>query len=130
MSPLRYAFAFAMLAFVAAPTSAQDQVAGVWRGESICASDRAACVDERVVYYISVIAEKPGVVSIRADKIVNGQDVTMGTGEWKHDAEHHALVWDTPRQIWLLKIEGNTIKGTLTLADKTIIRRMTLVRDR
>jgi hypothetical protein len=86
-------------------------------------------VDERVVYNVSAIPEKAGVVSIRADKIVNGQAVTMGTGEWILDAEHHTLTWETPRQMWLLKIEGHTIEGTLTLADKTVVRRMSLKRD-
>jgi hypothetical protein len=126
---MRFAFVLTVLATVAAPGLAHAQVAGVWRGESICASHGGACVDERVVYDVSAIPEKAGVVSIRADKIVNGQAVTMGTGEWTLDAEHHTLTWETPRQTWLLKIEGHTIEGTLTLADKTVVRRMSLKRD-
>jgi hypothetical protein len=115
-----------VLALVAFPQSDPDQVAGVWRGESRCALERTACVNETVVYYITAIPDKADVVSIRADKIVDGQALTMGTGEWKHDAARHLLTWDTPRQTWLLKIEGNAIVGTLTLADKTIVRRVTL----
>ena len=123
-------FGLAVLAVAVASPSIEGQVAGVWRGESICAPDRAGCVDEKVVYYISAIEGRAGVVSIRADKIVNGRAVTMGTGEWQHDAEHHALIWETPRQTWLLKIDGDTIDGTLALADKTVVRRMTLKKDR
>ena len=63
---------------------------------------------------------------IRADKIGNGQPNTMGTGEWKHDAERHVLVWEMPPQTWLLNVKGTAIEGTLTLADKTVVRRMTL----
>jgi hypothetical protein len=126
---VRFAVVLTVLAVVAAPGLALAQVAGVWRGESICASHGGVCVDERVVYYISAIAEKAGVVSIRADKIVNGQAVTMGTSEWILDAEHDTLTWETPRQTWLLKLEGHTIEGILTLADKTVVRRMTLKRD-
>jgi hypothetical protein len=128
---MRFSVVFTVLVLAAAPQATQSgQVAGVWRGESLCASGRGRCVDEKVVYYISAIADKPGVVSIGADKIVNGQAVTMGTGEWKHDAEHHALIWETPRQTWLLKIEGDAIEGTLTLADKTVVRHITLKKDR
>jgi hypothetical protein len=127
---MRLAVVFTILAAVAVLPSREDEVVGVWRGRSICAADRAACVDETVVYYISAITGKSGVVSIRADKVVDGRAVTMGTGEWTHDAEHHALVWATSRQTWMLKIEGDTIDGTLTLADKTVVRRMTLKRDR
>jgi len=117
------------LAIASAPQSSQS-LAGVWRGESTCGLNRPACVDEHVVYYISAIAKKAGVVSIRADKIVNGQAVTMGVSEWKLDAEHHTLTWQTPRQTWLLRISSDTMDGTLTLADKTVVRRVTLKKDR
>ena len=127
---MQFGFGLTVLAIVAAPQLTQGQVAGVWRGESICGPDRAGCVDEKVVYYIGAIAVKAGVASIRADKIVNGQAVTMGTGEWTYDAQHHTLIWETPHQTWLLKIDGDTIEGTLTLADGTVVRRMTLKRDR
>jgi hypothetical protein len=56
--------------------------------------------------------------------------VTVGTGEWQYDAQHHTLIWETPHQTWLLKIDGDTIEGTLTLADRTVVRRMTLKKDR
>jgi hypothetical protein len=126
---MRFTVLFTLLT-VAAAQSTGGQVAGVWRGESICAADRGACVDEKVVYDISPIPEKTGVVLIRADKVVNGHAVTMGTGEWKHDAAHHTLSWETERQTWLLRIDGDTIDGTLTLADRTVVRRMTLKKDR
>jgi hypothetical protein len=86
-------------------------------------------VDENVIYYISETASSAR-VSIRADKIVDGQAITMGTGEWQHDADHHTLTWETPRQTWLLRVAGESIEGTLTLADKTVVRRMTLKRER
>ena len=118
------------LALIARPQSFQDKVAGVWRGESICAQRGTACVDERVVYDIRVNTEHEGFVTIRADKIVDGHAVTMGTVEWRCDPDNNALVWDTPRQTWLMKVEGDTIDGTLTLADRTLIRRMTLKRSK
>ena len=118
------------LVLTAGPQSFQDQVAGVWRGESICVQRGTACADERVVYDIRVRAEHTGFVTIRADKIVDGHAVTMGTSEWRCDPDTHTLVWETPRQIWLIKVDGDTINGTLTLADHTLIRRVTLKRSK
>jgi hypothetical protein len=117
------------LAFSVALQPANNQVVGVWRGDSVCVSDRSACVDEKVIYYIGVSATSARAVSILADKIVQGQAVTMGTGEWQYDADHHTLTWETPRQTWLLTVTGESIDGTLTLADKTVMRRLTLKRD-
>ena len=108
---------------------ANNHVVGVWRGDSVCVSDRGACVDEKVIYYIGASATGARAVSIRADKIVQGRAVTMGTGEWQYDTDHHTLTWETPRQTWLLTVAGDSIDGTLTLADKTVVRRMTLKRD-
>lgn len=42
--------------------------AGVWRGESLCATGAPSCHDERVGYYIDAIADHPGAVFIRAEK--------------------------------------------------------------
>jgi hypothetical protein len=113
-----------------AASGSPDRVVGVWRGESICGSNRPACVDEHVAYHISAVAQRSGVVSIRADKIVNGRAETMGVSEWTVDSERHELTWETHRQTWLLKIKGDTMEGTLTLADKTVVRRVTLKRER
>ena len=124
---MRRAFLMTVLVVLALPRLAHGQVTGVWRGQSICAWDRAGCVDETVVYYISATT-KSGIASIRADKIVNGETVTMGMAEWNFDPDSHTLTWKMPRQTWLLKIDGDVIEGTLTLADKTVVRRMTLRR--
>ena len=105
-------------------------VAGVWRGESLCGAGAAACRDEKVVYYIKDVADRPDVVVIQADKIVDGKAITMGTGEWRHDRERHTLEWRMPRQVWLLKISGDRMEGTLTLADGTVVRKMTLEREK
>ena len=53
----------------------------------------------------------------------------MGAGEWQYRATQRSLELKMPRQVWLLNISGNRIEGTLTLADKTIFRRMTLSKD-
>jgi len=104
-------------------------VAGTWRGESLCATDASACHNEKVVYYIKDVPDRPNVVVIQADKIVDGKAITMGTGEWQHDRAQHTLEWRSSRQVWLLKLTGNRIEGTLRLADGSVFRRMTLAKD-
>jgi hypothetical protein len=77
---MRFALAFTVLAVLAASQSPEGQLAGVWRGQSICV--------------------------------------------------RHTLTWETAPRTWLLKIQGDTMEGTLTLTDKTVVRRVTLKRDR
>ena len=100
--------------------------AGTWRGQSTCTTDAPACHNESVVYYIKEVPDKSDVVFIQADKIVDRKTITMGTGEWQFDHAQRSLEWRTRQQVWLLKITGNRIEGTLTLTDKTIFRKLTL----
>jgi len=96
------------------------------RGESRCTSGAPACHDERVVYYIKDVPDRPDSVMIQADKIVNGKAITMGTGEWRYDRMGRTLELRMPQQRWLLKISGNRMEGTLKLADGTVFRKVTL----
>ena len=110
--------------------AADTPVAGIWRGESLCTSSASSsCHNETVVYYIEDVPNQPDLVTIRADKIVDGKPVTMGTGQWTRDRSHHTLEWRTSRQVWLLVIDGSRIEGTLTMADQTVVRKMTLKKD-
>lgn len=103
---------------------------GTWRGDSVCATDASACHNEQVVYYIKDVPNSPNLVSIQADKIVGGKPITMGAGEWQYDRVRSTLEWRTPKQIWLLKITGSRMQGTLRLADGTVLRNMILRKDR
>lgn len=103
---------------------------GTWRGNSVCATEASACHNERVVYYIKDVPNRPSVVVIQADKIVDGKTVTMGTGEWRYDRDRSTLEWKMPQQVWLLKVTGSRMEGTLKLADGTVFRNMTLEKDR
>src|SRR5215469_7500643 len=104
--------------------------AGTWHGESLCAAGLSGCHDERVVYYIKHVPNRSDRVMIQADKIVNGEPVTMGTGEWQYDPAAGSLEWRMPQQVWLLKITGSRMLGTLKRTDGTILRNMTLEKDR
>jgi hypothetical protein len=104
-------------------------VAGTWRGESVCAPQPSGCHNETVTYYIKDIPHRSDVVVIQADKIVDGKPITMGTGEWQYDRGRQTLEWRMPQRVWLLNVNGNSIEGTLKLADGTVVRKMTLKKD-
>jgi hypothetical protein len=104
-------------------------LAGTWRGDSVCATEASACHDERVVYYLKDVPNRPNLIFIQADKIVDGKPITMGTGEWQSDRVGSTLEWRMPKQVWLLKIKGRRMEGTLKLTDGTVLRNMILEKD-
>ena len=112
-----------------APGSEEVRVTGTWRGESVCTTPATSCHNEVVVYYIEDVPNRPNLVTVRADKIVDGRAVTMGAGPWTHDRVRHTLEWRSSERVWLLVINGNRAEGTLTLADKTVFRKVTLKKD-
>jgi hypothetical protein len=101
---------------------------GDWKGESIVVAKGSAAKDEVVVWHISK-AKEPGKVRVTADKIVNGQSITMGTGDWDYDKSKKTITWKNKVGVWKLSVDGDTMKGTLTLADRTVFRRVSLQRS-
>jgi len=110
-------------------SAATDSPVGVWRGDSLCATDAPSCKNENVVYYIEAIADKPDQMFIRADKIVDGKAITMGTSQWEYNQAKQTLSWQVGQRLWLLTISGKRIDGTLTLPGNVVFRRMTLKKD-
>jgi hypothetical protein len=94
-------------------------IVGSWRGTSICV-DREhypACKDEQVIYEARVSHTSPDTVTIRADKVVDGNREFMGEyaftlqegGSWTSEAQ-------TSRYHLLLRLQlaGDRLTGTLT----------------
>ena len=108
--------------------AASQPMAGVWRGDSVCATDAPSCRNETVVYYIKSVPDKPQVMFVQADKIVAGKAITMGAGEWEYDATGKTLTLRTEQRSWRLQAAQDQIEGVLTLADGTVFRKMTLKR--
>lgn len=106
-----------------------DSPVGTWRGESKCQTDAPACHDEQVVYSIAAIPNRADQFQIRADKIVDGQPVTMGEGPWAWDAKQQTLTFGPRDRVWLMTLRGDRMDATLTVADGVVFRRMSLVRD-
>jgi hypothetical protein len=65
---------------------------------------------------------------VAADKIVDGKAIRMGTGEWEYDKVRKTIVNTQQGRVWRLTVKGNRMEGTLTVADQTIFRRVSLER--
>jgi len=88
------------------------------------------CHDEVNVYRISVVAEKPGIYFVAGNKVVNGKEEVMGTGEWTYEPGSHTLVYQFPRGVFRLKVEGEKMEGDLKLPDGTVYREIFLERQK
>ena len=64
--------------FLPAIASANDEVAGTWRGESSCVQREPGCHDETVVYRFSPILENPKAFLVIDSKIIDGRAIPMG----------------------------------------------------
>jgi hypothetical protein len=103
-----------------------SSIFGDWAGESICQVKDSPCHDEKVVYHISK-GRETNLVSISADKIVDGKAVNMGTIEFSYDRKANTLSSEEHGH-WKFTINGNTIAGTLVLPNGTLFRKIVLKR--
>ena len=117
-------FALAMMVRVAASDRPSPSditaIVGTWRGSSTC-TDRVAapaCQDEVVVYDVRR-ADKAGVVTLAADKIVDGRRLPMGELDFAYDTKEGCwrTEFQTPRvhAAWCLVVEDTRMAGTLRL---------------
>ncbi len=114
-----------------------SQPAGNWSGESICVNKEKfpSCHDEQVVYRIVKASGKSNILTVKADKIVNGKPETMGVLDFVYDAQKQTLSCEFTRNSWHGIFEfarkGDLMDGTLiTLPDKTIVRRIKVKKDK
>lgn len=107
--------------------SHESLLAGDWRGDSICLVRPSACHDEDSLYHFTKVPGKPGVYSLQADKIVDGKPETMGTMDCNYDAKAQALDCAIPdRAVLRFTWEGKEMRGTMTLTDKSLWRKIAL----
>src|SRR5690242_7399961 len=110
---------------------------GDWSGESICVNKEKfpACNDEKVVYHITRVADKPNTIHLSADKIVDGKPDNMGAFDFVYDPKKQSLTseYKTDRVDILMEftLKDDVLDGTMTsLPDKTQARRMTVKKDK
>jgi hypothetical protein len=107
----------------------ESLVLGDWHGESKVLAKNTPAKDEVVVWHIAK-GPAPGKLHITADKLVNGKAISMGAAlEFTYDPAQKTIVCKIQPGVWKLTVEGNTMEGTLTLHDQTVLRRVTLERS-
>lgn len=103
-----------------------DKVAGTWKGTSLCQQKQSACHNENVVYHITKKAAT--LYTIQASKIVNGAEEDMGTFDSVvYNATKQTLSFTMKdnqgrKAVWLFKIDGTQMHGTLTINENTLFR--------
>ena len=107
--------------------NARGRIVGVWRGHSVCQVKDSPCHDEVNVYRFSSIEGRDDTFSVTASKIVDGQEIVMGSSAWKYDAEKHILESEKPPI--RMTIEGRKMEGALTSSDGTVYRRIYLQKE-
>ena len=105
------------------------KVIGTWTGESICVGYRPACKNEVVVYRFVAVPGKSDVVTLYADKILDGKRVPMGKLDFVYDEKKNELSGEFTRRqthgLWQFKVTGDVIEGTLVLLpDKSVGRQV------
>ncbi len=101
--------------------------AGTWTGTSLCTVKPSPCHDEQVIYHITA-PDPNGKLSIQADKLVNGKPDNMGTLECMFDKAGAKITCSFNGSVWSFTIAGDTMTGTLTRADGTLYRKISLKR--
>jgi hypothetical protein len=94
-----------------------SELAGTWRGTSTC-TDRVAapsCRDESVVYDFAP-GTKPGTVTWKADKVVDGKRQPMGEMELAYDSREKCWAAEfrsaSVHSRWCLTVDGTHLTGT------------------
>ena len=102
------------------------KIEGTWKGTSLCQVKPSACHDENVVYHIS--KKSANLYTIQASKIINGAEDDMGTfdpvvyDEIKQTLSFTMKDQQGRKSVWLFKIDGMQIHGTLTVNENTLFR--------
>ena len=108
--------------------NAQSEISGTWRGNSECAIKNSPCRGEENVYRFSEVAGRPGWFSGNGSKVVNGEEVSMGTLNWQYDPKSRLLESKNPNGVFRFVVDDDKMEGTLVLADATVYRRIHLAK--
>lgn len=103
-----------------------NSIEGIWKGTSLCQVKPSACHDENVVCHISKAATDT-TYTIQMNKMVNGAEEEMGAFDFVYDEAKQTLTGKTKDSqgrdgVWLFRIDGNQMHGTLTINGNTLFR--------
>jgi len=114
----------------AKPSGGAAEVVGTWEGESKCTVPDSPCKDEHVIYEIAEDEKAPGRLTMKADKVVNGERQYMGTVNCEYHADKKNLSCSGQtrhKDDWEYTICGDTMTGTLKIGEeKTLYRKISV----
>ena len=110
----------------------QDPISGTWRGSSICQDKTSGCRDEIAVYHASKTATD-NVYKLQMNKMMSGQEVEMGPLNFTYNDTLKTLtaidIFKGEKHTWSFKLNGKTMRGTLTIGDNQVFRVINLKKD-
>jgi hypothetical protein len=116
-------------ASMSSQTEQRNTAVGTWRGQSKCVVTASACRDEDSLYRGVAVAGSQTKMTLTADKIVDGREISMGTSECSFSLDTHVLKCPLPNGAAIrFELKGDSLNGTMTLSDGTEWRRIALRR--
>jgi hypothetical protein len=106
----------------------QDSPLGDWRGMSVCQVKPSGCRDEDSLYHIRTVGTKGGELQLRAEKIVDGKPVTLGTSPCAQSAPGQLECRISESATLSFDVRGNVMEGVFKIGDGTVWRKLTLRR--
>jgi hypothetical protein len=97
-------------------------IAGTWEGTSQCVGNRPSCNNEKVVYHIG--RPNGDSVTVQADRMADGRAVDMGALKCGFDGSVNSVTCPIPLGTWRFQVEQEQLRGTLTLKDNSVVRRV------
>jgi hypothetical protein len=99
------------------------QQATVWRGVSHCVSAAHPCRDEQVIYRVAAETDSSR-RAMSAARIAGADTVDMGPLTLARDVRSNDWVARLPQGVWRFRIGPDSLTGTLTVTDGTVMRRV------
>ena len=113
----------AMAALLLPVHRAAAQHTTVWRGLSRCVAAEHPCSDEQVIYRVAAAPDTSRRV-MSAAKIVGADTIDMGTLTLTREVSSDQWMAQLPSGVWRFQIGRDSLRGTLTVKDGVIMRRV------
>jgi hypothetical protein len=116
------------------PLSPTDLFVGTWKGTSTCVGNPKypACKNETVIYEVTR-TDKVDVVTLKADKIVNGERQWMGdlSFTWSEEKKRWISIMESRHGggVWTFHINGKVLDGTLEDPNHDLVRKIAVTKE-
>ncbi|MDO3627856.1 hypothetical protein [Mucilaginibacter sp. BT774] len=109
----------------------RDNIAGTWKGTSICQVKDSPCHDEIAIYHAT--KGEGNTYRFQMNKMVNGKEEEMGETVFTYDTNNKTLDGVTTsakgKGLWHFVVKGNNMHGTLIVDNNVLYRLIDLHKD-